>query len=130
MSEDEKVKDLSLKNKVAIVIFYISFIPYVLLLALSTYNAIHGMSFFFSTCIGFEALLVTLIVYGVYFAPVFVVCLVYQIIFVVLTRGQSEYKNYKKKLFIALVSLFVISMLCTVLVEIKLEIEYRRMIKE
>lgn len=126
MIENEKVKGFSLKKKVAITIFYISFIPYLILLALSAYNAISGMSFFFSTCIGFEAFLVTIIVYGVFFAPVFVACLIYQIVFAVLTRGHSEYKHYnKKKFFIVLVSISVLSILCSVLIDIKSEIEYR-----
>jgi len=75
-------KDKITQKKVFRLIFIISFIPYILLLGLALYNSIFGFTFF-STAYGFEAFILTILLYGMIFSiyPVLPIVLIYQIIY-------------------------------------------------
>ena len=95
---------MTLKQKILKTIFYLTFIPYILLLLLAVYSAIFGIDFFFSTVRGATALIFVGFI-ALCYSPVLLCCLIYQIVFKIRTKNKPEYALYNTKKFMTITSL-------------------------
>lgn len=100
-------KQLTLKQKILTTIFYLSFIPYIIFIIYSMISIIFGVYFLFSYVKGIDALMVMAIV-ALMYSPLFIACLIYQIIFKIKTKNKPEYKQYNLRKFILITSLLTV----------------------
>lgn len=112
-----------MKSKIAKGIFYLSFIPYILLLLLSIYSAFEGFTFLFSTSYGIEAFFETFIFVGAIFCiiPVFPVCICYEIGYGIYQlkkrKGEVNTKKYVMSCAAVLAAIAVAGVLCILCAE-------------
>lgn len=101
---EEQTKNITTKQKILKTIYYLTFIPYIAFVICTIYSMIFGVTFMFSTCYGLEALEVMIIILGIFtgIIPIFPVCLIYQIVFKILTKKHQEYKQYNFKRFVVI----------------------------
>jgi hypothetical protein len=83
------------KSKIAKIVLYISFIPYILLFVISLLSAFIGFDFMFSTTYGIEGFFACLVILGylLWVFGIIPVCLIYQIIYFIV---KSIKKNKKE----------------------------------
>ena len=90
------------KEKVLKILFFISFLPFIFLLAKSTYHAIFGydeftwVGYYVGTIYGFEAFLEVFVWTGLAlcFIPVLPICFVYQLIYIIRCFARKKHNEY------------------------------------
>ena len=79
-----------MKNKINAILFWISFVPYVLLVAYSLKSMVCGTSFFSDTHYGMEAYSTTFIITFFRLWYVFTTCLIYQSIILLIEKFRNK----------------------------------------
>lgn len=95
------------------IIYYLAFIPYIMLLTYAICRIVFGINIWETAYFGFDAFEIAIVFMGVMYLPVFIVCLVYQILFKILTRKHTEHKQYNSKL--AIIVVVVVSIVLSLL---------------
>jgi len=91
-----------MKNKVAKILFIISFVPWLLVPLCGIFGAIFGVGFFFSTAYGLEGFFLGALaaLLGMIMIPVLPVCLVYEICYIVRNKVPAVKKLSAKRFYI------------------------------
>ena len=87
-----------MKRKIFKIILWISFVPYVVLLAMGIWHAFFGFTFFAATYTGWEGFVNSIFILGwaccvIY--PILPVCLLYQIIYMVYAIIEKRKKKHE-----------------------------------
>ena len=91
-----------MKNKVAKILFLISFLPWIFVPINGILGAIFGVGFFFNTCYGWDGFLLGVLgaLLGMTLIPILPVCLVYEICYIVRNKVPAAKKVSAKKFYI------------------------------
>ena len=91
-----------MKNKVAKILFIISFVPWLLVPLCGIFGAIFGVGFFFSTAYGLEGFFLGALaaLLGMIMIPVLPVCLVYEICYILRNKVPAVKKLSAKRFYI------------------------------
>lgn len=95
------------KQKILKTIFYLSFIPYLIATLVFISGMIWGVDIIFGVAKGRDALAI-LAGAALFYSPIFLCCLIYQIAFKILTRKNPEYQQYNTKKFFLVTSMVVV----------------------
>lgn len=109
----ESEKKITVKQKVLKTIYHLTFVPYIMLITYAICRTIFGINVWETVYLGFEAFEIAIIFLGAMYLPVFIICLIYQILFKLLTRKHIEYKQYNSKL--AVIVVVVVSIILSLL---------------
>lgn len=91
-----------MKQKVAKILFLISFLPWIFVPVNGILGAIFGVGFFFNTCYGWDGFFLGVLgaLFGMTLVPVLPVCLVYQICYIIRNKVPAVKKVSPKKFYI------------------------------
>ena len=125
---------LTFKQKALKTTFYVSFLPVVIFLLKMIRYMVEGIVFIDTYVSGFNALILCLII-GFLFLPIFIPCLIFQVVFIMTTCNKREYKQYNtKKCILILLTLLILAFITEVVInkveDWKYKYEYRYQVRK
>ena len=85
----ENSKALKIWTIIALIVFILSFVPYLIVLGFGIDSAINGFTFFMSTSYGLDAFTSTVFFVSVLIYPILLFCLAYQICWLVRKKCRA-----------------------------------------
>jgi len=94
VNNKQNIKAFIKKHTLSKIIFISSFLPHIIIIAISIISMFTGVQIMTSSTYGFEAFLLSLIIWGGFlFAPLLIVLLIYQIIYIIIHIIKKRKNN-------------------------------------